>query len=59
MDLAPLLAQLTPRHREALLLWVDGFTQKEIGWMMGVNDRSIRRYIAWARELLTLAMRLK
>ena len=53
MDLAPLLAQLTPHHREALLLWVDGFTQKEIGWMMGVTQPSIHRYIARAREALT------
>ena len=59
MDLAPLLAQLAPRHREALLLWVDGYTQEEIGQMIGVSDRSIRRYIALAREVLTLAMRLK
>lgn len=53
MDLAPLLAQLPPRHREALLLWVDGHTQEEIGRMMGVAQPSIHRYIARAREELT------
>ena len=53
MDLAPLLAQLTPHHREALLLWVDGYTQEEIGKRMGVTHQSVSRYIARAREALT------
>ena len=55
MDLAPLLAQLAPRHREALLLWADGYTQEEIGQMMGVRQQSVSRYIALAREVLTMA----
>ena len=59
MDLAPLLAQLAPRHREALLLWVDGYTQEEIGRMMGVTKMSVCRYIARAREVLTGTGRYK
>ena len=55
MDLAPLLAQLTPRHRKALLLWVDGYTQEEIGILLGVCHQTISKYIARARKELTSA----
>ena len=53
MDLAPLLAQVTPRYCQAFLLWVDGYTQEEIGQAMGICHQTVSKYIARARKELT------
>ena len=55
MDAADLLADITPRYREAFLLHQYGFTQEEVGRIMGVSHSTISRYIARALKELTEA----
>jgi len=40
MDVREALAQLTDKQREALALWVEGYTQAEIGERLGIGKRS-------------------
>ena len=55
MDAVGLLAKLTPDEQRAFLLHEYGFTQEEIGKMMGVCQQTISRYIARALKELTTA----
>jgi len=55
MDAVDKLARVTPRHREAFLLHQYGFTQEEVGRIMGVTQQTISRYIARALKELTQA----
>ena len=41
MDLASALTALTPRQRRAALLYAQGYTQAEIGEMMGVTRQTV------------------
>ena len=41
MDLAQSLTALTQKQRRAVLLYAQGFTQCEIGQMMGVTQQAI------------------
>ena len=45
MDLAQALTALTPKQRRAALLYAQGFTQNEIGEMMGVDQSNISRLL--------------
>jgi len=53
MDAVDKLAEVTPRYREAFVLHEYGFTQEEIGRIMGVTQQTISRYIARALNELT------
>ena len=55
MDAVEKLAEITPRYREAFLLHEYGFTQEQIGEIMGVTQQTISRYIARALKELTKA----
>lgn len=55
MDAVDRLAELTPRYREAFLLHQYGFTQEEVGRIMGVTQQTVSRYIAKALKELTEA----
>ena len=58
MDIRDALSQLTDKQREALALWVEGYTQEEIGEALGITQRNagrrIERAIARIREILDL-----
>ncbi len=45
MDLASALTALTPKQRRAVLLYAQGYTQCEIGEMMGVDQSNISRLL--------------
>jgi len=53
MDAVDKLAEVTPCYREAFLLHEYGFTQEEIGRIMGVTQQTVSRYIARALKELT------
>ena len=59
MDATEKLAKIAPRYREAFLLHEYGFTQEEIGRIMGVSQQTISRYIARALKELTDAACVK
>jgi len=59
MDAVDLLAEITPRHREAFLLHQYGFTQEEVGRIMDINQATVSRYIARALKELTEAACIK
>ena len=43
MDVREALAQLTDKQREALALWLEGYTQAEIGERLGISERGAGR----------------
>jgi len=45
MDLESALAALTPKQRRAALLYAQGYTQAEIGEMMGVDQSNVCRLL--------------
>lgn len=50
MDVREALAQLTDKQREALVLWLAGYTQAEIGERLGVSRQAVTERIAGAIE---------
>ena len=51
------IEELTPKQREALALWMQGYTQEEIGERVGITQRTVGRRLERAfkriREYLT------
>jgi len=50
------LASLTERQREAVLLRLQGFTQEEIGERLGINQSNVSRRISGAMGQIRAAM---
>lgn len=54
MDLESALAALTPKQRRAALLYAQGYTQAEIGEMMGMTQRGVGKLLeksfTWANK---------
>jgi DNA-binding CsgD family transcriptional regulator len=50
--MAQLTAGMSPREVEILTLRRQGLTLSEIADRTGINERSVRRVIEWARSLL-------
>jgi RNA polymerase sigma factor (sigma-70 family) len=42
------VASLTPKQREALELWAQGYTQEEIAAMLGIDQTSVRDRLEYA-----------
>ena len=57
LDLELAIKQLTEKQREALAYWLEGYTQREIGAMLGVSQVAVHYRIGGAlgriREFLT------
>ena len=56
IDLQAAMATLTDKQRDALELWVQGYTQEQIGEMLGIRQqpagRRVERAIERMREFL-------
>lgn len=48
------LAEIAPKPRACFLLYVDGFSQKEIAQIVGLKTKSVSVYISAAREKFRL-----
>ena len=46
IDVERAMTRLTHKQREALNLWLQGYTQKEIGERLGIGQRSVGDRIA-------------
>ena len=53
MDLASALTALTPKQRRAVLLYAQGFTQCEIGEMMGLAQSTISELLEFSFLLMS------
>ena len=50
MDLERAIQGLTDKQREALALWLQGYTQEEIGKALGITRRAVGRRLERAFE---------
>ena len=48
IDLDAALSSLTERQREVVLLYADGYTQREIGGMLEISHQSVSRILSRA-----------
>jgi two-component system response regulator FixJ len=49
-DLAPRVAELSPRQREVMYLVAEGLSNKQIALQLGISPRTVENYRAWAME---------
>ena len=52
IDLERAIARLTPKQRLALSLWLQGYTQEEIGQRMGIAQKNVHMLLWRALERL-------
>ena len=52
LDIEAAIEGLTEKQREALLLWLEGYTQEEIGERLGINHANVCRRVERAIERL-------
>jgi RNA polymerase sigma factor (sigma-70 family) len=52
MDAKGALTALTPKQRQALDLWLQGYTQQEIGERLGCSQSTVSRELRCARDLV-------
>jgi DNA-directed RNA polymerase specialized sigma24 family protein len=50
--LAPVVAGLSPRKREAFFLWAMGMNNSEVASAIGCDEKTIRNMIKYIRKLL-------
>ena len=53
IDLEAALAKLTPRQREVVVLWVQGYNQQELADKYGVHQATIGRWITEAAQTMS------
>ena len=50
LDIEAAIEGLTDKQREALLLWLEGYTQEEIGERLGITHQAVSRLTERAVE---------
>jgi len=48
IDMDAVLAELPERHKSAMVMYMEGYSQREVGAKMGVSGMTISR---WLRQL--------
>ena len=56
IDMKRAMTELTPKQREALDLWLQGYTQKEIGERLGITHSSVCRRLQNAFAMMRMAL---
>lgn len=54
-----LLAKLSPREREVLVLVAKGFTNQSIGKQLFISDKTVKNYVTSIRRKLGLENRIQ
>lgn len=54
-----LLAKLSPREREVLVLVAKGFTNQRIGKQLFISDKTVKNYVTSIRRKLGLENRIQ